>query len=173
VNWRRALQLFLVALPIFCIDYITKALVDFYIQPMHYAASVFPYGGVPIFHNFFGIDFCLNHVANRGAAWGIFSKMQEPLLILRIVVIIGLAIYMARSAKAALYHTPLTLILTGAISNVVDYFIYGHVIDMFHFIFWGYSYPVFNVADAAIFCGIAWIFLHSFSMKKRHVPSTL
>ena len=171
MNVKRALQLLSLAIPIFCLDYITKALVDFYIQPIQYASTIFPYGGISIFQNFFGIDFCLNHVANRGAAWGMFSKMQELLLILRIVVIGGLVVYMARSPKAAVYHFPLTLIVAGAVSNVLDYFVYGHVIDMFHFIFWGYSYPVFNVADISIFCGISWIVMHSLATKRRHVPS--
>lgn len=168
MNLKRALRLFLVALPIFCIDYVTKALTSFFIQPIEYASTLFPFGGIPIFQNFFVIDFCLNNVGNRGAAWGVFGSMQEGLLIFRMVVIIGLFGYLVFSPKSKPHHFPLTLVIAGALGNVVDYFIYGHVIDMFHFIFWGYSYPVFNIADSAIFCGVAWMLLQSLKQKKSH-----
>jgi signal peptidase II len=59
------------------------------------------------------------------------------------------------------------LIATGAIGNILDYFIYGHVVDVFYFVFWGYSFPVFNVADSIIFCGIVVLFLQSF-LERRY-----
>lgn len=168
---KRLFQLLLVAIPIFCIDYVTKALISFYIQPIAYDPSSFPFGGVPVFQDFLGIDFCLNNVGNRGAAWGVFGSMQVGLLIFRMIVIVGLLSYLVFSPKSKPYHFPLVLVVTGAIGNVIDYFIYGHVIDMFHFIFWGYSYPVFNVADSAIFCGVFWMLVHSLKQKKSHAQT--
>lgn len=47
----------------------------------------------------------------------------------------------------------ISLIMGGATGNLIDYFRFGYVIDMFHFTFWGYSFPVFNFADAAISIG--------------------
>lgn len=172
MNLRRALQLFSIALFIFGIDYATKALTSFLIPPMEYAPPVFPFGGMAVFQNFFGIDFCLNNVGNRGAAWGMFGSMQIPLLIFRIIVTLGLVGYLFLSPKSKPHHIPLTLVIAGALGNVVDYFIYGHVIDMFHFVFWGYSYPVFNIADSAIFCGVAWMLLQPMNAKKRHVAAS-
>jgi len=154
-------------LAVFLIDCESKALVDFFIQPSHLAPHMFPYGGIAVFHDFFGIDFCINNVANYGAAWGMFGSLQIALLIVRIAVVSCLIGYMVFSPKAAPYYSPLALVVAGAIGNIADYFIYGHVVDMFHFIFWGYTYPVFNVADSAIFCGIAWIVVKSF-LDKRH-----
>lgn len=168
---KRLLQLLTIALPIFCLDYVTKALVSFFVQPIQISSPFFPFGGIPIFQNWFGIDFCVNHVSNRGAAWGMFGAFQEVLLIFRITVILGLIGYMIFSKNSKPHHIPFTLIVTGALGNVIDYFIYGHVIDMFHFIFWGYSYPVFNIADTAIFCGIIWIALQS-TVAKKYVRTT-
>lgn len=165
MNLKRTLQLLMVGTPIFLIDYVSKALISFYFQPAQYAPLIFPFGGISVFQNWIGIDFCIHHVTNKGAAWGVFSGYQEALLVFRIAVIIGLFAYLLRSKNAKAHHFPLTLILTGAIANVIDYFLYGHVIDMFHFIFWGYSYPVFNVADSAIFCGIVWTCLQSYRVK--------
>ena len=44
-------------------------------------------------------------------------------------------------------------LLNAPIGNVLDFFLYRHVIDIIHFVFWGYDYPVFNVADSLIFIG--------------------
>ncbi|MFS8563624.1 MAG: signal peptidase II [Rhabdochlamydiaceae bacterium] len=170
MNWRRLFQLLALIVPIFALDYVSKAWVNFSISPVYFGRDVFPFGGIPIFHNFLGIDFCINHVFNHGAAWGLFSSMQNILLVVRIGVIVGLISYMIFSPKSTKYHFPLSLIVGGAIGNVVDYFVYGHVVDMFHFIFWGHSFAVFNVADSAIFCGIAWMILRSF-VSKAYVPS--
>jgi signal peptidase II len=63
------------------------------------------------------------------------------------------------------------MILAGAVGNVFDCIVYGHVIDMFCFIFWGYIYPVFNIADAAIFCGILMLLLET--TRSKTVASSL
>ena len=61
-------------------------------------------------------------------------------------------------------------ILAGAIGNVLDSYIYGHVIDMFHFVFWGRSYGIFNFADAMIFLGGFGLLIATYE-KKRRLPS--
>jgi len=171
-GWRDALKLFFIALGILLVDIISKRLIHFYLQPAEIASTFFPFGGLLIFRNFFGIDFCIHHVTNRGAAWGIGSGMQDILLIVRIAVIAGLVAYLLTSPKAKQYRYPLVMIIAGGLGNVLDYFIYGHVIDMFHLFFWGYSYPVFNIADASIFLGIVWLLFHSFARKKNAIPTT-
>jgi len=169
---KRAFFLILIALSVFCVDFETKALVKILISPIHQGGAIFPFGGVSVFENFLGIDFCLNQAANRGMAWGMLSSFQELLLVARIVVIGGLIVYTVRSSKAGPYQAPLAMVIGGAVGNVVDYFIYGHVVDMFHVIFWGYSYPIFNVADAAIFCGVSWMVLKSMQMKRNALLKT-
>lgn len=168
MNLKRALQLLSIIIPIFILDYVCKAWVHASISPIYFGADEYPFGGVEVFHNFLGIDFCINYVFNHGAAWGLFKSLKLPLLITRISVILAVISYMIFSKKSYEHHAPLSLIVAGAIGNVVDYFIYGHVVDMFHFIFWGYSFAVFNVADSAIFCGITWMIIRSF--QKRYVP---
>lgn len=147
---------------ILALDFATKAMTHFYFPPMEFAPSFFPFGGMGVFQDFFGIDFCIHHVTNRGAAWGIGAHWQDLLLWVRLAVIAGLVVYTYTSSKAYRLRYPLALVIAGGLGNIVDYFVYGHVVDMFHFFFWGYSYPVFNIADASIFCGILGIFLFSF-----------
>ena len=47
----------------------------------------------------------------------------------------------------------LTLILGGAVGNVIDRLIYGHVVDFLLFYWRNWYYPAFNVADMGIVCG--------------------
>jgi signal peptidase II len=120
----------------------------------------FPYGGKAIFHNFLsGIDFSLNLVANQGAAWGIFSNYPNLLTYARIGIVLFLLTRIFKSSIRLSKRMALSLICAGAIGNVLDHYKYGYVIDMFHFSFWNYDFPVFNLADAAIFLGTLWLVL--------------
>ena len=139
------------------IDQVTKALTVAFLPAMSHQAAQYPYGGIAVFENFLGIEFSIVHATNKGAAWGIFADHQTMLLVVRILMIIAVIIYGRWYNHERSWSLPLALIIGGAISNVIDVFVYGHVIDMLHFILWGYDYPVFNVADSAICIGIAWI----------------
>jgi signal peptidase II len=172
MSLKDAVVLFFIALGILVVDFVSKGMINFNFQPSELAPPFFPFGGVSIFQNLLGIDFCIHHVTNRGAAWGIGSGLQDLLLIVRIVVVVGLIAYMRLSPKVREYRYPLSMIVAGGLGNILDYFIYGHVIDMFHLFFWGYSYPVFNIADASIFLGIVWLLFHSFVRKKNAITST-
>ena len=49
-------------------------------------------------------------------------------------------------------------VLAGAISNIIDRYLYGGVVDFIHAHLGGWSWPIFNVADMAIVLGIFCIF---------------
>lgn len=146
----------LIAVAIFLLDFVSKLLTHLYLPLMSYSPLVYPYGGIGIFKNILGVEFSLSHTTNRGAAWGIFAHFQHYLLIFRIFLVILLIGYFFLHNEARSRRMPLALIVVGALGNVLDNFVYGHVVDMFHFVLWGYDFPVFNVADAAIFLGISW-----------------
>lgn len=139
---------------------------------MQYSAQTYPYGGIGVFKNFMGIEFSVTHATNKGAAWGILSEWQNYLLYLRITLVASLLIYLFAFNKHPKWEIPLALIVAGATGNILDYFVYGHVVDMFHFVFWGYDYPVFNVADAAIFLGVISLLIISFFEKLKQ-PHTI
>lgn len=164
---KRAFRLFLFAAVLFLIDYCSKSYVNENIPLIGRAGSIYPYGGIPIFHNFFGINFSIVHAMNKGAAWGMFASLQIYLLYFRIVVVGILFFHLLFFNKERHRDLPLTLIITGAIGNIVDYFVYGQVVDMFYFTFGSYSYPIFNIADSLIFCGITLLFLKSFFVKDK------
>lgn len=142
-------------------DILSKFFTQHYLPRMNRHDLWYPYGGIGVFQDFFGIEFSITHAANKGAAWGILSDWQQPLLYVRIALIAFMLIYILYINKKPSWQMPMVLIIAGAAGNVIDYFLYGHVVDMFHFVFWGFDYPVFNIADSAIFIGIAWLLLLS------------
>lgn len=119
----------------------------------------YPYGGIGLFQNFLGIEFSLSHATNTGAAWGMLGSHPFFLIILRLFLIVGLFVYMLFYNRQRSWQPFLALILAGAIGNVIDFFLYGHVVDMLHVVLWGYDFPVFNVADLAISIGVISLFI--------------
>ncbi len=153
--------IFGISLLILSIDVFSKYWTHANLPLMGYAFPNFPYGGIPVFSNFLGIEFSISHLTNRGAAWGILSDYQDLLLYARILLICGMLSYLIFFNRIPAYRFPLALVILGAVGNIIDYFVYGHVIDMLHFVFWGYDYPVFNIADAAVTLGIIWLLVVS------------
>lgn len=167
MNWKKAALFLVLALAIFTMDGLLKAYVHNNLPLINASSPVYPFGGIEVFYDWHGVDFSLVHVMNKGAAWGIFASLQEYLLYGRIAIIGGLLAYLSFVKTSVFRKFCLILIATGALGNVVDYFIYGHVVDMFYFVFWGYSYPVFNIADSSIFAGIILLLGESFIAKLR------
>lgn len=126
--------------------------------------------GFTVFEDFHGVSFSIVHATNRGAAWGLFSSYPYALLVLRISIILFLLWLFLRGELSAKSRLPVVLILGGALGNVLDFFLYGHVVDYFLFNLWGYHFPAFDVADTAIFCGMAllviqWFYAHFIAKK--------
>jgi signal peptidase II len=95
--------------------------------------------------------FCLTLVQNTGTAFGLFQDSNRALLIVS-YLILGVVLYGARGLYergGAWSYLGVALIVGGAIGNIVDRHLYGHVIDFLDFHVW----PVFNIADSAITVG--------------------
>jgi signal peptidase II len=141
-------------------DFISKYFTQKFLSLMSSEWPLYPYGGIGLFKNFLGIEASISYATNKGAAWGLFAHYQDWLILLRVGLVIALSVYFFLNRQRA-WNIPLALILAGALGNILDYFLYGHVIDMFHFVLWGYDFPVFNIADSSIFIGICWLILLS------------
>lgn len=59
-----------------------------------------------------------------------------------------------------------SLIIGGALGNIVDRLIYGAVFDFIHLHYKDYSFPIFNLADSFISIGVAVIVLSAVRVKK-------
>lgn len=93
------------------------------------------------------------YVENRGAAFGILQNKRIFFVVITILILIILSFYSIKH-----YHrlNKLTLIsfgllIGGAIGNLIDRIRLGYVVDFISFkLFFGYNFPVFNIADIAI-----------------------
>jgi signal peptidase II len=150
---------------------VTKWAVQAYLPHMRDVLPFYPYGGIGILADFFGIEISINHATNTGAVWGVFAGYQYVLLVVRLMLIVALLGYLVLGKQTRASLAPLSLIVVGAIGNVFDIFFYGHVVDMFHFRFWGWDYAIFNLADAFISIGIGWLaLLWLVEKRKAHTP---
>lgn len=70
------------------------------------------------------------------------------------VVAGGLLVWLHRAALGRLASTGVGLIVGGALGNVVDRLRFGAVVDFIRAHAWGWNWYVFNIADAAIVCGV-------------------
>ena len=150
----------LLLLFILALDIVTKMWAIHFIPS--YQWGVYPFGGISIF-SLGGITFSLNYITNTGAAWGLFANYSGILFALRGLIILGLLFFIPK-------RFPVWLILTGAIGNIIDYCLYGHVIDFFHFTFWGYHFPIFNIADSCITIGVLSLLFFSPKVCEPQTP---
>lgn len=108
--------------------------------------------------------FYLTHVRNPGAAFGLFAEAPAAIRLGLFIGITLVAIAMIFSFQRKLAPgdrfsaLSLGLILGGAAGNLVDRVFRGEVVDFLHFRLWGgYQWPDFNLADAFIVVGVAFL----------------
>lgn len=98
--------------------------------------------------------FNFTYVENRGIAFGLFQGRLSIISILTVVAIVAIFIYVLRNKKtlSILEHFGYTLILSGAVGNMIDRLFRGFVVDMLDFRgIWSF---VFNLADVWINVGV-------------------
>jgi signal peptidase II len=109
---------------------------------------------------------------NTGAAFSFLAGeagWQRWLFTVIAIAACVLMLWLLKRGGSALYCIGLALIVGGALGNLYDRLVLGHVIDFLLFHWRGWSYPAFNVADSAITCGAAALIVDSF--RQRH-PAT-
>jgi signal peptidase II len=96
---------------------------------------------------------------NKGAAFSFLaneSGWQRYIFTgIAVAAVIFILILLKRHAGQRLFCWALALILGGAIGNLIDRVMYGHVIDFLDFYIGKWHWPAFNVADMAIVGGAA------------------
>lgn len=127
------------------------------------------YQRVEVIQGFFN----LTHVRNTGGAFGIFGGEKGGVGSLLFVVVsllaIGAIIFLfikIREGEKALALS-FSLVLSGAIGNLIDRLRYGEVVDFLDFHLSTYHWPAFNVADSAICIGIGLMALELFRREGK------
>ncbi len=151
---RRSYPLFLLpALGILLLDQVTKQVVSTTL-PIH--------SGYPIIKGFFD----LTHVRNRGMAFGLLNRpgsdLHSYLLIATTLAAVFLLIVwftrLTQQDRQTIFG--LSLIVGGAVGNLIDRIRLGEVIDFLDFHLGALHWPAFNVADSAITVGTCWLAIH-------------
>jgi len=110
---------------------------------------------IPVIPRFFRIT----HTENRGAAFGLFAESPSEWKVALLIVFSVVALLIVSSLLWKNSHSlnttgiGLALILGGAIGNLWDRLVSGHVVDFLLFYIGSYQWPVFNFADSAIVVG--------------------
>ena len=129
---------------------------------------------VKVIHGFFN----LTHLRNTGGAFGIFGGEKGGVGSLFFIVVsfiaIGCILYFFLKLKEneKVLSLSLSLILSGAVGNLIDRFMYGEVVDFLDFYLFSYHWPAFNIADSAITIGISLMAFELLIQDKRRLKSS-
>jgi signal peptidase II len=115
--------------------------------------------------------FKLTYVHNTGAAFSFLSEaggwQRWFFAGLAIAISIVIAVWLSRLEKhETLLAAALSLILGGAVGNLIDRLAYGYVIDFLDVYHETWHWPAFNIADSAITLGVALMLAESFGFGK-------
>ena len=116
---------------------------------------------IPVIDGFFN----LTYVRNSGAAFS-FLASGDPawvipfFIITTLIVSVGIVYYHRKTDPAQrLHRLGLSLVLGGAVGNLIDRLVHQSVVDFLDFYAGTYHWPAFNVADSAITTGVGLILL--------------
>lgn len=150
----RNLALLVIAIAVIALDQYTKQLI----------LAHFRYGeSVPVL----GDVFSLTYVQNPGAAFGLLSRWDSSFripffIVVPLVALVSIGLVLRKiSAKDYPMALALSLVVGGAIGNLIDRMNFGYVVDFldFHWGVYGPHFPAFNVADIAITVGVFFLIL--------------
>ncbi len=115
--------------------------------------------------------FDLVHWHNEGAAFSFLNDaggIQRWLFTgIAITASVWIVWLLRKHASQKLFCFALSLILGGALGNLIDRMAYGYVIDFLLFHWNEHAFPAFNLADSAITCGAGLLIWDSFTEKKH------
>lgn len=102
--------------------------------------------------------FNLVHLLNEGAAFSLFADaggwQRYFLTFLALLISAGLVLLLLRRPDSTRDAAAFSLILGGAVGNVIDRMVRGAVVDYLDFYLGGWHWPSFNLADSAIVVGV-------------------
>jgi signal peptidase II len=112
----------------------------------------------------------LTMVWNRGVTFGMLNGLgawSGPLMAVVALAIVGMLMLWLRNATSAITAIAIGAVAGGAVGNVMDRLRHGAVVDFIHAHVGAWSWYVFNVADAAIVCGVIALVVESQWPRRR------
>jgi signal peptidase II len=109
-------------------------------------------------------------VYNPGAAFSFLSDaagwQRWFFIAIAFAASVWIVYLLRRHPDQTLFCLALSLVLAGALGNVIDRILFGAVVDFLDFHAYGWHWPAFNVADSAITCGAALLIWDGFRPQK-------
>ena len=127
------------------------------------------YQSEPIIEGFF----YFTYVTNDGMAFGLSFPGGKTILLIVTLILTGVIMWMLWKEKNShnLIRYGLTLILAGAIGNMIDRILYGKVVDFLDIMIGSFNWYIFNVADSAVTSGMILFILHTIIVgEKKSFP---
>lgn len=159
IIWKRVQRWWALALILFVADWVTKQVVETY---LFYGQEI---AVLPFF------DLTLRY--NTGAAFSFLAQaggwQRWFFSIIAFAVAVGISWRLVKIAETnRLESLALTCVLGGAIGNLYDRLVYGHVVDFIQFHWYqSWYFPAFNVADSAITVGVILMLIEGFVTNKQ------
>ncbi len=119
--------------------------------------QVLKYGFVNFDWNVDGPYMSLHLAYNYGVAFSMFAFLAEYLKYIQLSIILVGFIYLLKNKEIfSEYYIAIALLFAGGLSNILDRFTYGGVVD---YLYWhyGFEFAIFNFADIIINCAVAII----------------
>jgi signal peptidase II len=109
---------------------------------------------------------------NKGVAFSLFAFLDDALKYLQLALIAGLAWWSVKEGYIARYEVATALIGASALSNVLDRFTQGGVVD---YVYWhcGFDFAIFNFADVCIDIGVILLIWGEYKKSKTTSTSAL
>ncbi len=119
--------------------------------------QIIKYGFANYDWNIEGPYMSLQLAYNYGVAFSMFSFLDGYLKYIQLgLVLIGLIYLYINKDVFIQYYIPIALLFAGGLSNILDRFTYGGVVDYFYW-HYGFEFAIFNIADVIINLSIAII----------------
>jgi len=158
IKINRLFHAFLIALVVIGVDQASKAWILYDVMNPPSILPIFPFLDIVLTWNK-GVGFGF---LKANSTWGILG-----LVVTAIGISTVLGIWLWRTSEKLLLIS-LSMIIGGAIGNIIDRLRFGAVVDFIyvHVYIFGYHFPAFNVADSAITVGVCLLLIESYVRKK-------
>jgi len=116
--------------------------------------------------------FQLTYLRNHGAAFSFLSDaggwQRWFFIALSVAASIGISVWLKKlNAERQREAIAWSLVLGGALGNLIDRVAYGYVIDFLDVFYQNWHWPAFNVADSAITVGVMYLLYDGFVTSRR------
>jgi len=128
---------------------------------------------VPLYESIAVLPFLrIVHIENKGAAFGLFSSLGNSVFMaVAVFAVVMIVFYLLKHSQGKEVYA-LSLIIGGAIGNLIDRIRIGKVIDFIDFYIGDWHWPAFNVADSALTIGIVLFIWSNLLVKRVRKPGS-